>query len=136
MGPKMISHQNRFYGVFWKRGMRSTSCFLSHQKILILAKVIVGQRSASMSNSIVQAIFMWVFSKTKLSIFKIYLLHFFKRSSWNFWRICSRVNLEMNCPTKCWFRPLNQNYLILNISEHQKLMRNQVQNIQNSISLV
>ena len=42
----MIDHQNRFYGVFGKRGVRPTSCFLSDQKISILAKVIAGQRSA------------------------------------------------------------------------------------------
>ena len=53
----MVDHQNRFYGVFGKRGVRPTSCFLSDQKILILAKVIAGQRSAPMCNSIVRAIF-------------------------------------------------------------------------------
>ena len=37
--------------------MRSISCFLPHQKILILAEVIAGQWSALVCNSIVRAIF-------------------------------------------------------------------------------
>ena len=56
-GPDMTDHQNRFYGVFWKRKTRSTSCFLPHQKMLIVAKVIAGQRSAPVCISIVRAIF-------------------------------------------------------------------------------
>ena len=62
-GPDMIDHQNKFYAVFWKRGVRPTSCFLPDQKILILAKVIAGQRSAPMCNSIVHAIFIRVYLK-------------------------------------------------------------------------
>ena len=62
-GPDMIDHQNRFYGVFWKRGVRPTSCFLPDQKISILAEVIAGQRSAPMCNSIVRAIFIRVYLK-------------------------------------------------------------------------
>ena len=62
-GPDMIDHQNRFYGLFSKRGVRPTSCFLPDQKISILAEVIAGQRSASMCNSIVRAIFIRVYLK-------------------------------------------------------------------------
>ena len=56
-GSKVMDHQNWFYDVFWKRRVRGTSCFLPHQKILILAKVMAGWRSALMSNSIVRANF-------------------------------------------------------------------------------
>ena len=42
---------------FWKRRVRSISCFLPHQKILILAKVIAGQRSAFLCNPIAGTIF-------------------------------------------------------------------------------
>ena len=41
-GPEMTDHENRFYGVFWRT--RSTSSFLPHQNILIVTKVIKGQR--------------------------------------------------------------------------------------------
>ena len=56
-GLDLIDHQNRFYGVFRKREVRSTSCFLPHQKILILDEVIAGQSSVLMCNSIVHAMF-------------------------------------------------------------------------------
>ena len=62
-GPDMIDHQNKFYAVFWKRGVRPTSCFLPDQKISFLAEVIAGQRSAPMCNSIVRAIFIRVYLK-------------------------------------------------------------------------
>ena len=43
--------------VFWKKRVRGTSCFLPHQKILILAKVMTGWRSALMCNSIACVIY-------------------------------------------------------------------------------
>jgi hypothetical protein len=54
-GPEVMDHQNWFYDVFWKRRVRGTSCFLPHQKILILAKVMASWRS--LYNSIARAIF-------------------------------------------------------------------------------
>ena len=56
-GLDLMDHQNRFYGVFWKKRVIPTSCFLPHQKILFLAKVTPGRRSALMCNCIARAIF-------------------------------------------------------------------------------
>ena len=75
-----------FMVFFWKRGMISTSCFLPHENILILAKVIASWRSAHMCNSIVRAIFRRDFPQMKLfqtskSIF-----------SYNFWAIISKLS--------------------------------------------
>jgi hypothetical protein len=55
----MMNHQNWFCDVFGKRRVRDTSCFLPHQKILIVAKVMAGWRSAPklMSDSIAHGIF-------------------------------------------------------------------------------
>lgn len=41
-GPDVTDHQNEFYGVLLKMGLRSFSNFLPYQKISILAKVIAG----------------------------------------------------------------------------------------------
>ena len=55
--------------------MRSISCFLPHQKILILAKVTAGQSSALMCNFIACAIFQSRLLKNDhFSNFKIYPL--------------------------------------------------------------
>ena len=84
-GPDMINHRNRFYGVFWKRGVRSTSCFLPDKKILILAEVIVGQRSVPMCNSIVRSIFIRVYLKKLIfQTSKLSSPTVFEQSSWNF----------------------------------------------------
>ena len=56
-GPDMTDQENRFYGLFWKGRTRSTSGFLPHLKILIVAKVIAGKRSAPVCISIVRTIF-------------------------------------------------------------------------------
>ena len=130
-GSRWSTSKIGFMVVFWKRLVRSTGWLLSHQKILILANVIVGQRPALMCNSIVRSITFAFITKTNFSNFKIYLLLQFLSNYPETFRICSRVNLENKCPLKFWFKPLNQNYWILNISELQKikLMRDQVQNI-------
>ena len=92
MGFDMIGHQNMFYGVFWKRGVRSASCFLPHQKILILAAVIAGKRSAPMSMcnsiSIVRAIFIPVYGWSQKPIFQTSKSIF----SYNFWAIILKLS--------------------------------------------
>ena len=117
-GPNMTDHENRFYGVFWLRRVRSISCFLPHQKILILAKVIAGQRSALMCNSIVRAIFNRDFQSRfsqKWPFFKLQNL-----SSPNFlsnypetFKIRSRHENKDIYRSKFWFWPLNQSYEFL-----------------------
>ena len=56
-GLHLVDHGNWFYGVFWQKTMRSISCFLPYQKILILTKVITLRRLALMCNSIACANF-------------------------------------------------------------------------------
>ena len=53
----LVDHGNWFYGVFWQRTVRSISCFLPHQEILILTKFIADRRLALMCNSIACANF-------------------------------------------------------------------------------
>ena len=68
----LTDHGIWFYDVFWKRGMISTSCFLPHDKISILAEIIASWRSACMYNCIIGAIFTHDFSQ---------MTHFQNRSS-------------------------------------------------------
>ena len=56
-GLNLMDHGNWFCGVFWQRTMRSISCFLPHQKILILTKVIARRRLALKCDSITCANF-------------------------------------------------------------------------------
>ena len=73
--------------------MISTSCFWSHGKILFLAEITAGQRSALVCNCIARAIFNHASWKSSL---KIYLLHFFRNHLKTF-RICSNDHLEEGC---------------------------------------
>ena len=104
-----------FMVFFWKRGVRPSSCFLPFQKILILAEVIAGQKSAPMCNFIVCTIFICVYLKYKS--FKLQNLSsptVFEQSFCNL-QETFRANFEKNCPAKLWIRSLNHNYGILNI---------------------
>ena len=84
--PDMTDHENQFYGVFWKGRTRSTSCFLPDQKILIVAKVIAGQRSAPVCISIVRAIFKR--NLPQITIFQTSKSIF----SYNFWAIIPKLS--------------------------------------------
>jgi hypothetical protein len=67
---------------FWKKRVRGTSCFLPHQKILILAKVMTGWRSALMCYSIVCVIYQRDY--LKILIFDLQILSsskFFEQST-------------------------------------------------------
>ena len=59
-----------------KEGSDNTSCFLTHQKLLIVAKVIKGRRSALLCAILLLARFSFAFiiSKIKFLNFKIDLL--------------------------------------------------------------
>ena len=100
----MADNGNWFYSVFWKRRVRSISCFLHHQKILILAEVIAGQRSALMCNYIVHAIFNFAITR-KWPFFKLQnLSSTFLSNHPETFRICSKRENQDIRPSKFWLR--------------------------------
>ena len=73
-GLKLVDHENWLYGLFFRqRTIRSFSCFLPYQKILILTKVIAGRRLALMCNSIACTNFNRDFPK--MAIFQTSILY-------------------------------------------------------------
>ena len=96
---------NWFYSVFWKRRVKSISCFLSHQKILILAKVITDQRSALTCNSIAHEF------QSQLPDYQLQNLssprHFLRNHSETF-RIYSRHENKDSSWSKFWFKVKHQ----------------------------
>ena len=70
----MADHGNwlTWYGIFWKRKIKSANCFLPHQNILIIAEVIAGRRSEvfwfSTFENFVSVFFSWLFGSWKLEV--------------------------------------------------------------------
>ena len=84
----MTDREGRFCGVFWGRGVsvRSASCFLPHQKMLIVARVIAGRGSAPVCVSVARAVFKCdlpriAVSRTSESVF-----------SYNFWAVVPELS--------------------------------------------
>ena len=70
-GLYLVDHGNWFYGVFWQTTSISISCFLPHQKILMLTKLIAGRSLAPKCNSIACANLSRDFPK--MAIFRIWI---------------------------------------------------------------
>ena len=100
--------------VFFERRSEIYLLLFTSSKILILDKVIIGQRSAIMCNSITCAIFNRITRKWPFSVFKLYrLLHFLSNHPET--SGCSIHNTEDIFWSKFWFRPLNRNHDFLKI---------------------
>ena len=140
--PKVVTRQFRGRFLIWpiieiyfmvfseRRGMISTSCFLPHVKILILAEVIASWRSAPMRISIVCAIFTRDFPlMTLFQNFKIDLLQFLSNHLQTF-RICSWHVNDENFGTEFWFRLLNQDHGIFKLSALKESLKKHIQDFQ------